>query len=342
MVDQEIPTLAPFWAGHLSGTNRGRLLVRLSQNKEKLEAEAIIYDQAFGPALASLDGDLKDRGASAEKDPRATLRIWRMRSGAPVSPLDGILVLTFTEELHKATGTWQTDIGTVGNLVLRRISRWRLGWSIEKSAIAAVLFAGRAGRRVLPLLYTLAVIAVAVLTLLGKIALPYSVLVLLLLPGVFVFQGRIAGLIHALPVRRVGPVEFEQNARPPDPVGPPGPVGESGGRASRDAGEEIERARFFGSLDVFLVPRTRYLLQWLNSRQTATHEEVIAAATSFGVPPENLDATLAALIFTHLVGVSEGRFSIQPLGREYLEDFMRRVNLSPSPAPGVPVETLTS
>jgi hypothetical protein len=313
--------LAPFWSGHLTGTNRGRLLVRLAQHGQSLDAEAIFYDQAFGPTLASLVGTMDGL--------RAELRIVDMRAGAPVSALDGHFVLTFNEGFGQATGTWQTDIGTTGYLLLRPVSRWRPGWWVRRRVLAAALLLWNAGRLLLPALYALALVAVIVLTLAGKIALPYSVLVLLLLPGVFILQGRFALLINTLRLRRVGPVEFEQNAQPPMSV-------ELLGHILQHVEATVRRTMVFFFLDGFLVPRTKVMLAWLSDRQTATREEFAVTAASVGVPSDNLDATIGALISTGLVALTEGRLTVQPLGREYLLHVAQSL---PAPASAAPIES---
>jgi hypothetical protein len=315
--------LAPFWAGHLTGTNRGRLLVRLTQHGQSLDAEATFYDQASGPTLALLAGTVDGL--------RAELRIVGTRSGAPVSALDGHLVLTFNEGLTQATGTWQTDIGTAGYLLLRPVSRWRLGWWARRRALSVALFVWNALRLLLPALYTLALVAVVVLTLAAKITLPYSVLVLLLLPGIFIFQSRVAMLINTLRLRRVGPVEFEQNAQPPVSV-------ELLGHILQHVEATVRRTMVFFFLDGFLVPRTKMLLAWLGDRHTATREEFAVTAASLGVPQDNLDATMTALTSTGLVAATEGRLTIQPLGQEYLLHVVQGLPAPASPTPAAPIE----
>jgi hypothetical protein len=309
--------LARFWTGHLTGTNRGRLLVRMRQREQRLDADAILYDQAFGPTLVSLVGILDGL--------RAELRIVGMQSGAPVSPLDGVLVLAFAPGFTQATGTWQTDIGTAGHVLLRPSSRWRMGWWFRRAAWRTGLLVWNGGRVLAPALYALTIVAVVVLTLAGITTLPYSVLVLLLLPAIFLLQGRVALLITTLRVRRVGPVEFEQNPQPPLPIEV----------FTQHVEETVRRSMVFFFLDGFLVPRTKVLLGWLADRDTATRDEFDVTAVSLGVPQDNLDATITALTSTGLVVANEGRLTIQLFGRNYVQHVVQSL---PPPAPPAVIE----
>src|SRR5439155_6783002 len=194
--------LTGIWRGYLSGSNRGRITVRLRQKGKNLESRAVFLDYQFGPVLVPLRGSLEGR--------KAEFRLLGFIGPAPVLPLDGQLSITFDENFKAAEGTWSTDIGTSGTCKLERASESWLKWHYRLTRIKLGWFVRRWRRTIYALL--LVIVAAAAMT--QRVQLSVMSLILLLLPAPFLFShhlARLIGIFHGSGIRKMGPFEFDQN-----------------------------------------------------------------------------------------------------------------------------------
>lgn len=291
-------TLEPFWRGYVSGTNRGPVDIRISQQGENLEATAIIQDQMFGPAIISLIGKLEGS--------RTDLRLVHFRGFAPFVPLDGQITLNFDKST--AEGSWQTDIGTTGTCKLRVTSIWTSRWWSHLAAIKLRFFCCRYGR----LFYVIFLLFIAIFGLLSKLQVSYSTLVLLLLPAPYIFREQLAELVQlfrASGVRKVGPLEFQ-----------PLLTDDIRRIITQLIAQRVRDTVAFGILDGFFVVRTKLALIWLNQNQTVDRAQFNGYATAIGVPADNLDATWNALIISGCCTLlADGRLTMMDFGRRYVD-----------------------
>ena len=302
MTSNNSPTkLRKYWRGYLTGTNRGTVLLRLKQNGEKVCAKAVVLDHQFGPAVVWLNGTLS--GAKLE------LRFADYRSEAPIRPLDGTVILNINEESGIAEGTWQTDIGTSGVCRLHSSSLNQSCWGLRLAAARLRQFIFKWAATI----YLLFVLAIAIANLRGIVQLSWPVLVLLLLPAPFLFASDLARLIAVLRgvgVRKLGPLELDQNP-------PPSEIVAMLRQHTQDA------VAFFVFDNVFVL-RTKLLLILLTQRHSINRTEYNALATGLGVPIDNIEMTLDAILSSRCARLEGCNVVADDLGLRYANHLLQR------------------
>ena len=292
--------LTGIWRGYLAGSNRGRIAVRLRQKGKNLESRAVFFDYQFGPVLVPLRGRLEGR--------KAEFRLLGFIGFAPLLPLDGQLSITFDENFKAAEGTWSTDIGTSGVCKLERANESRLKWHYRLTRIKLGWFVQQWRGTIYALL--LVVVAAAAMT--QRVQLSVVSLILLLLPAPFLFShhlARLIGIFHGSGIRKIGPIEFDQNP----------PTAEIVAVATQQAHENAA----FAQLNQFFVLRTKIVLAILAHGNGMSLAEFGQLAGSFGVPAENVETTLRAILQTGCAQVVEGRVIPTEWGRRYVQRGLR-------------------
>ena len=278
-----------YWQGYLSGTNRGEAFAVFGGDKKVLRAKLLLYDQAYGPTVLTIEGKLD--GVTA------ALRLVRARSWwAPVRPLDGEGSVTFGEEGTVAQGTWRTDIGTSGVVKLRPASFWRVRWLSRSLAIF--------WRRYLPTFYAVGLLILVLASALLRFPISWQALLLLLVPAVVLFENRIAAIVMRLGIQKLGPIEFRQQQSLTPATVPPPPA-------------FVDDWLRFAAFDRDFVPRTKLLLMCLFLQGSMVREEFDAAAKRLGVDGEYLKNTFDVLLGSGCLGVQDERLSASPLGGNY-------------------------
>lgn len=279
-----------YWNGHVTGTNRGRVYIRGRRRGETFRARATFDDQVAGATLLWLTGTVK--GTTVE------LRIVDSRGLAPLLPLDGRVRLDFDPPFQEGEGTWQSDIGTAGTC--RVHTGGRVAWWWRRLTVPVRHLWARHN----PVAYMLLLLLVAGLSLTQRITISWPVVLLLLVPAPYVFQLQIIRLIQAFKVRRIGPVELEQN-----------PVTAQVGRV---IAEHVQEAVRFLLLDGFFVPRTKLVLLWLAGSGAVDRAQFNAFAAQVGVASDNIDVTLQAIVSVGCAVSEADRIVITDLGRRYV------------------------
>lgn len=287
--------LPKFWRGYVAGTNRGNVLLRISQSGTKVAAKAILLDHLFGSATMWFKGDLNDA--------QLELRMTRCKSKAPINPLDGKVSVKFDVKSQVIEGTWQTEIGTSG---VCRFESSDLGWPRWIFSLIAIKLRTL---RLFAFIYVLFLLACAVAGMVGHAKLSWPTVVLILVPAPFLFTSDLARLIATFRqagVRKAGPFEFEQNP----------PSAEVIAIATRQAQANIA----FAQLNQFLVLRTKILLAVLAHANGMPLAEFGNLARSFGVAEDNVATTLQAMIETGCAQVHDDRVVPTPWGRRYVHE----------------------
>lgn len=295
------------WEGYISGTNRGSALVRVKQNGNNLKAKAILDEQGFGSSLLHFTGILHDN--------HGEFRLVRSRSIIPFVPLDGEIKIDFQEDTHTATGTWRTDIGTWGSVNLRLKSGWGTNWWLRLAVSHLRVF----WNKYAPSVYMTFLLIIVILDLLRIIQVSYPNLILLLIPTPFIFRTNLSKLIELIQearVKKIGPIEFEQNPMTED--------------IRQVITQQVREAVAFVALDEFFVLRTKLLCIWLDQNNIVDRSQFNAYSTTIGVPLDNIDVTWNALIVSGCARLEAGtgKLTIMDLGRRYVAHLIEQVKPS--------------
>ena len=283
------------WSGHVQGTNRGKILVRIKSDANGLTAKAMLYDEQLGLAEARFNGRI-----SGDK---AEFRLLEMQGLGHFSPRDGRVTLNLKED-GTAEGDWHTDIGTSGVIRVSRGQFGRIGWyrHMLSAKVSFVL------QKWLAPIYGFSLVTIAVISIIRNATISYPALILLLVPVPFIFRSELAKLIAIVQtarIKKIGPIEFDQNP----------PTAEIIALATQQAQESI----IFAHLNQFFALRTKILLAVLaHSNNGLAIAEFRPLALSFGVPPENLDVTIFAIQQANCVKVENERVLPTPLGQRYV------------------------
>lgn len=280
-------SLPEFWKGHVSGSNRGLIVIRLTCSGGVCRGAAVLHDHLFGVTTFRIEGALQ--GSQAQ------LQIREFRSLSFGSSLSGQVAVNFNSELTKASGTWDTDVasGTLEITAAERDGlRQRVGakasWWQRRLAAGLVLR--------LPLIYCAALLAVLTIDLF-KLCPGFSLstpdLIIALLPAPLLLQRHVSRLLVLFGVESVtiGPLQL---AAPRVPL----------------------RGDLFASLDRFFILQTKILLIWLVEKGQVPLAQVGARAREIGAA---LFPTVGALVASGCAIIDGQNMSATSLGRVYAD-----------------------
>jgi hypothetical protein len=208
-----------------------------------------------------------------------------------------------------AEGEWRTDIGTSGVFRIFRAKFGRIGWyrHILSAKASFVL------QKWLAPIYGLSLVTIAVVSIIRNARISYPALILLLVPVPFIFRSQLANLIaitHMARIKKLGPIEFYQTPPTPDVIA----------LATQHAQESI----IFAHLNQFFALRTKILLAVLaHTNDGLGIAEFRNLALSLGVPPENVDVTISAILQANCAQVENDRVLPTVLGRRYVHVGLR-------------------
>jgi hypothetical protein len=293
------------WSGYTQGTNRGKILLRIERatnTANGLTAKGILYDEQWGITEAWFSGQ-----TSGDK---AEFRILEVRGIAPLVPRDGQFVFNLKED-GTAEGQWQTDIRTSGGFRVARAPFGTIGW-YRRNFFAKASFAWH---KCLAPIYGSFLVALAVVSIFWKTKISYSALILLLVPVPFVFRRQLAqliGFIHFARIKKAGPFEFDLPQNPPT---------EEIVAAAR---LQTQEGIVFAHLNQIFVLRTKVLLAVVaHSNGGLSLVDFRTLALSFGVPPENVDVTMSAIVQANCARIQDERILPTPLGQRYVQAGLR-------------------
>lgn len=129
----------------------------------------------------------------------------------------------------------------------------------------------------------------------------------------FVFRSQLAkliALIQMAKIKKLGPIEFEQNP----------PIAEIIALVT----QQVQESVVFEYLNQFLVLRTKNLLAVLaRNNDGLSIADFRSLALSFGVPPENLDVTISAIVQANCAHIQNERILSTVLGQRYVQVGLR-------------------
>jgi hypothetical protein len=302
IVDAKSNNFTGIWRGYLSGTNRGPMFVRVRSKGDSLKAVALFFDFDYGPNILHLSG--KSDGVLA------AMRLLVFTGTAPVCPLDGHLSLRFDEATKTAEGIWATDIGTAGICKLNGVKESWLSWHSRRTGIEIEWFV----KRWRATIYTVLLCAIVAAALRGQVQLSALILIPLLLPAPFLFSKSLTNLVAVLRgarIRKIGPVEFEQNPATADVAAFTAP--------------NVQQDVAFGQLNKFLAVKSKVLLKLIVEGNGLLLEDFKKSAQSLGVLPANVETTLDALAKTGCVQNVQGKVLPTDWGRRFANNGLRFV-----------------
>jgi hypothetical protein len=292
------------WSGYGQGTNRGKALVRIKRSANTangLTLKGILYDEQFGITEAWLSGLVSD-------DDKAEFRLLDVRGIAPIVPREGGVVLNLKAD-GRAEGQWQTNIGTGGAFNIVRATFGATGWHLrDLFALASFLW-----RKCVAPVYGVFLVALAVVSIFFNTNISFPALILLLVPVPLIFRSQLAQLIafiHMARIKKLGPIEFEQTP----------PTAEIAQVARLQAQEGV----VFAHLNQFFALRTKILLAILtHSSGGLSLADFRNLALSFGVPTENVEVTISAIVQANCAQIQGEQIVPTPLGKRYVQAGLR-------------------
>jgi len=121
---------------------------------------------------------------------------------------------------------------------------------------------------------------------------------------------KLIALIQMAKIKKLGPIEFEQNP----------PIAEIIALVT----QQVQESVVFEYLNQFLVLRTKNLLAVLaRNNDGLSIADFRSLALSFGVPPENVDVTISAIVQANCAHIQNERMFPSVLGQRYVQVGLR-------------------
>lgn len=281
-----------FYHGYITGTNRGNILLKLKYNGG-LIAKILFYDHLHGYAILKVKGNISGN--------EAKFNLSKFDGDVGLSPITGNIFLKFDDSWMSASGSWETDIGTNGKVYLEKIKISSLNWLIKNIWYSIIIK--------IKDIYIPFLIITAILNMFSVIHLSYISIILLLFPCFYIYRKYITEILDLFGIIEIGPLKRRQKLPPkemavPLTIFPP---------------EPSYFPLYFPILDNFFVIKTKYLLSWIAQRGVVERPLLINYALSIGIPLENIEDTISALLQTHCIRVENNNIFITELGKKYVE-----------------------
>ena len=308
------------WSGYSESKTLARVHVRILQTPEGLRGYAL---------SKSLDGEVEiiEVEGKEETESKATFDLVGYLSDGlgSIPPRNAPFVVIAKPATKQIEGSFVTDAGTHGSISFRTASRWgKIQLSIPLSVHKFYRLIKKYVRRRFRTAYFAFVVVLAVLSVTGKLPSKISTMevVVLLTPLIFLFSDKLREMIQATAVRKIGPVEFQEQAKPPPQFSPRELV-----QVLHD--EFGDKLLLFSELTAFLVSRTKNLLRLIVSLdRSLSLSEFNVLAKKIGVPDHNLGATFESLIQSGCIAINDkGDLSVQEVGKQFLHFESRRTQI---------------
>jgi len=299
------------WSGYGEGATVASVHVRIRESDNGLR----VYALAKG---LDDEGEVIEFEGSLESETKATFELVNYVSDNPktIPPRNAHVVIVSKPDIGQLEGQFTTDAGAHGTVRLRKARHW------GKFLLSIPFVFHKLYRHVKKFIYKqfrngyfALVITLAVLSVMGVFPEKMSTTeaLVLLVPMIFLFSDNIRQIITAMAVRKLGPVEFQDQAKPSPELNIPQLV-----RTLH--GEFGDKLPLLSALAEFFAVRTKNFLRLMVSlNKTLSMSEFNALARKLGVPDNNLAATLQALVSGGCISVNEtGEVTVQEIGRQFL------------------------
>ncbi len=295
-----------YWTGYITGTNRGRVWLKIDASEGRVTAKASLFDHQVGPATIRFEGSQPAEGSSLE------LRLVAFSGSPAVTPLDGGITITLgSNSQPHSVGSWWTDIGTSGAVIIRPI---RLGWLKFMTARIRAFFL-RYCPGTVGFLYVFGLFGLGLLGALGVIGISAWQLILMLLPGPFLLRRQIKAILGDLGVSKAGPFEFNAQV-PPESMGVTERPLEVDG--TRPSPQQI--TAYLAKLDEFFAPITKSLLIMVSLFPNGMDvPQFFQMAKGLGAQEANIPMIFQAITGTGVAELRDGRLVLTNLGRTWLQ-----------------------
>lgn len=308
-----------YWQGKVhSGTNRGIIYASLRFNNDQLFSNVIFYDYQLGPALISASGKLS--GLTTELQ-MSSFKQMGIIPGV-ICPLVGKYDLSFDNEYRKATGTWQTDVGTQGQFDFIRIQTSLFFW-----CYISILVRGqwlwqqllRLGRFLVAVImeFVTFVYAVGLFIALPGAALYYHInlspwiLILLILPTPFIFRKQLDQFIlflRASGIKSIPGIAFGESQAP----------NVEAKTNCISTGNEV-----YDTLNRVFALKTKIMLLEVYLKEGLPESEFIRLCNRLDLTNTQTNATKDILIEKGCLHIVDKIFQITKTGEGYLRDGVR-------------------
>lgn len=231
-------------------------------------------------------------------------------------PVKARLSVTYKDAPEQLEVQFATDIGTHGVFWLHRAGgpaklMLKIPPMLHKQYRRVKLYLRSRFRY----FYLAIVLILTLLSILGEIKEKISSVeaLLLIVPLIFLFIDRVKGLLATLALRKVGPLEFESQAKTSAHSSPNQIVQ----KLQAEFGNQVP---LFSAIAQWLVPRTKMILRLMAAeRRPLTRSEFNKLAISLGVTESDLQPTYEALIQSGCIVVNDNaHIVVQETGNRFL------------------------
>lgn len=300
-----------YWSGYGRGVENARVHVRIYSENQRLRAFGLIRTISNEVEVAQFMG-------KEESDTKAFFELTEYATDNPrtLAPLYIKVVANYKAEPERLDIQFATDEGNKGTATLYRA---RTLGKLQLYIPAVIHTSFRCLKKYirfrLKYFYLLFLIILSSLSALGKLPSKINIVevVVLLIPLFFMFIEDIRRLVSILALRRLGPIEFQEQKQHPS------------GMTLKQVVQELNRefknlAPMFFTLTRFLVPNTKTLLRLIIIHDRPLSErEFSDLASSIGIAEDNIPATRDALINSKCITTTESsRLVATDIGRRYL------------------------
>lgn len=300
-----------FWSGLGAGAQFAKVHLRVWSDADGLHAYGI---------ARTLTGEVEVLNCIGreESETRAVFDLVDYVTDNPTTnpPSTAQIIATYQEDPELIDITFATDIGTHGLLKLRRAKfaakiQLRIPSSLQKTYRRLKHYI----RFRLRYFYLVFVLYLAVLSIFGRMQVKLTAVevIVLLFPLIFLFSDRLRELLSTLALRKLGPIEFQEQGSARADISPIDIV-------NTLSGEFGDKLSLYSTISQYFVLKTKAVLRLMaTNEKPITHAEYIRLAKGLGVPDSNLQATLDALEKSGCITIGEdGKLVVQDIGKQFI------------------------
>ena len=308
------------WSGFVQGTNRGKLFIRLKEFDNAITGDILFKDATGGAAI------IRAKGTKNSNQITVDLFDFLFASPLPLEPQTGHISVTISENGNEISGSWVTDIGTKGQCRLFKTNFFRVLLLSAPFLYRLLLKLKRGFITKLKYIYLLLLLCLVTAPVIGRLngKIGITELIIFLIPLILLFKNEIRDFFVITGLRKIGPVEFQDQSTTPVGLAPETIV-QHINSLSTEYGEKFS---LFVYLNRLFVPRTKAILQMLAAEPfPVTRQYFDNLARSMGVGEENnIQATYNVLIQNGCLRIDQdGNIRITDIGHNFLQ-FMNSFN----------------
>lgn len=301
-----------YWSGITDKQTSARVLFNIHTIQSRIYSYALVKSYKGHNDVIEFFGEEINGGKV-----QLTMTNYYSNNQTMLLPTNLSVELSYDEKNDSISGNWSSDIGTSGQVELKR-ANW-----YEKTLMSIPLSIQISYRKLLLFIslrniYLLFVLFINILSILGYLGNKLNTVeaLLLILPLFYLYIDNLIILLYRIKftgITRLGPLEFGVQ-----PSKPNLPIEIMLKNLDKQFGSNLN---YFLFLSRFFVPRTKMLLAEISSlNRGITYPEFVQMAKNKYIPENNIRETFEALIGTGCIKIDGKRvIIIEEKGKEFLK-----------------------